>query len=62
MGGMMAGVRYAAGKVLVRIQDLVLADGFSVFWAAVGHENDDQFCDSSAWTRMRAILLARNRT
>jgi hypothetical protein len=34
VGGMMAGVRYAAGRVVVRIQDLVLLDGFSVFWAA----------------------------
>ena len=35
VGGMMAGVRYAAGRVLVRIQDLVLVDGFSVFCAAI---------------------------
>lgn len=35
VGGMIAGVRYAAGRTVVRIQDLVLLDGFSVFWAAV---------------------------
>lgn len=34
VGGIIAGVRYAAGKVVVRIQDLVLLEGFSVFWAA----------------------------
>lgn len=34
VGGIIAGVRYAAGKVVVRIQDLVLLEGFSDFWAA----------------------------
>lgn len=41
VGGMMAGVRYAAGRVLVTIQDLVLVDGFSDFWAAIYQPRKD---------------------
>jgi hypothetical protein len=41
VGGMMAGVRYAVGRVVVRIQDLVLLDGFSDFWAAIYQEGKE---------------------
>lgn len=34
VGDRIAGVRNAAGRVLVRIQDLLVLDGLSVFWAA----------------------------
>lgn len=34
VGGKIAGVRNADGRVLVRIQDLLVLDGLSVFWAA----------------------------
>lgn len=37
VGGRISGVRYAAGRVDVKIQDLLLLlEGFSVFWAARG--------------------------
>lgn len=35
VGGRIVGVRYCCGSVLVRIQDLLLDEGFSTFWAAV---------------------------
>ncbi len=41
VGGMMAGVRYAAGRVVVTIQDFVLAVGLSDFWAAVDSEKEE---------------------
>jgi hypothetical protein len=35
LGGMrISGVRYAGGRVEVRIQDLLAEEGFSIFWAA----------------------------
>lgn len=57
VGGRMVGVRYSRGRVLVRIQDLLLVDaeeGFSVRWAA-GKEKRPQLTSDrkrtcSSWT------------
>lgn len=34
VGGRIVWVRYCCGRVLVKIQDLLLDEGFSTFWAA----------------------------
>lgn len=48
VGRMMAGVRYAAGRVVVTIQDFVLVVGLSDFWAAVDRENELAYIPSFA--------------